>query len=197
MASDLYLRTERGGAALVDAHAKLDPWLKHALRLMDGKRDAAAILRTCPPGTGEKLLATLVELGLAQRSVHTPLAASEMTQPMPIVAELPPAPASAAEAVAPVGLRSVARDARSLTGAFRALGPERLQEVKLILANGIMDQAGAPGDDVARRIANAATFLDLAKLIPEAEVLAGRVGSGQLSAFQALVKEQGLPTTAG
>jgi hypothetical protein len=202
MQNEIYVRTERGTTALNDPLAKLDPWLKHALRLMDGRRDVAAINRSCPAGSGEKLIATLAELGLAQKSgpIEPDLA---MTLPMPIVTELPPQPAVAKpQAEVAVGLRSLSRtptktSTGGATGAFRPLSGERLNEIKSTIAKALVDNAGTRSHeialDLARKMTAAATASDLAALVPEAEAyLTRHSGEPALAAFRAVTKESGV-----
>lgn len=196
--ADIYVRTELGSQELDDPRTPLGIWSKHVLRMLDGRRDIAAICRTCPQGVGESAIRSLVEQGFAQLSGmpdgvnHGNASTGEAD-----AGRLPRAPIPAGDpesVVVPMGLRSLSR--RSSTTALHTLGPARLQEAKLALANSLLDHAGAAADSLATRMAKSTTASELAALIPEAEANAARVGRPQLKAFQAVVRDLGLPTTA-
>ncbi len=61
--SKIYNRTDDGNAALLNVSLD-DPWLRHCLRLVDGKRDVATVMKLVPVGSGDALLDKLVRLGL-------------------------------------------------------------------------------------------------------------------------------------
>jgi hypothetical protein len=60
--SKIYNRTDAGKDALLSV-ALDDQWLRHCLRLVDGKRDVPTLLKMLPAGAGEALIDKLERLG--------------------------------------------------------------------------------------------------------------------------------------
>jgi hypothetical protein len=201
MSFDIYVRTERGQSALNDPQARLDPWLKHVLRLIDGKRDLYSIGKSCPPGSIERLAATLAELGLVSKP-GSESSANTMTVPMPIVQEMPPPPvalgslpegptAVPSTGPASMSLRSLARSETKAP----AVDLAQLQLAKLVLANMLLDHTGKRGDSLAIRMASGKSMVDLARLASEAEALIRSLcGAPAAEAFVAACREHAVPS---
>jgi hypothetical protein len=69
----IYQRTEEGKQALLGVSLD-DPWMRHCLRLVDGKRDVPTLLKMLPADAGEALIDKLERLGLIQAEQGTKMA---------------------------------------------------------------------------------------------------------------------------